>query len=91
MPKTVFLETHNLKNKATGLGTFNYELIKGLSQVEFEGLELTLNLADPASSVITNTHRFRGKIFSGSGGRMTFGIRSIKIRRLSRIARGNTC
>ena len=43
MTKTVFLETHNLKNKATGLGTFNYELIKGLSKLEFNSLDLTLN------------------------------------------------
>lgn len=47
MTKSVFLETHNLKNKATGLGTFNYELIKGLSQLEFDNLELTLNVKDP--------------------------------------------
>lgn len=47
MAKTVFLETHNLKNKATGLGTFNYELIKGLSQLEFNDLELTLNVKNP--------------------------------------------
>lgn len=47
MSKTVFLETHNLKNKATGLGTFNYELIKGLYQLEFNNLELTLNAKNP--------------------------------------------
>ncbi|MDZ4329084.1 MAG: glycosyltransferase family 1 protein, partial [Flavobacterium sp.] len=47
MSKTVFLETHNLKNKATGLGTFNYELIKGLYQLEFNDLELTLNAKNP--------------------------------------------
>lgn len=46
MAKSVFLETHNLKNKATGLGTFNYELIKGLSQLDFGDLELTLNVKD---------------------------------------------
>jgi glycosyltransferase involved in cell wall biosynthesis len=47
MTKTVFLETHNLKNKATGLGTFNYELIKGLSQLEFNNLDLLLNSKNP--------------------------------------------
>jgi glycosyltransferase involved in cell wall biosynthesis len=47
MSKTVFLETHNLKNKATGLGTFNYELIKGLYQLDFNDLELTLNAKNP--------------------------------------------
>ena len=49
MAQSVFLETHNLKNKASGLGTFNYELIKGLSQLEFGNLELTLNVKDTAS------------------------------------------
>lgn len=44
MTKTIFLETHNLANKATGLGTFNYELIKGLSHHEFNDLELTLEV-----------------------------------------------
>jgi glycosyltransferase involved in cell wall biosynthesis len=47
MIKTVFLETHNLKNKATGLGTFNYELIKGLFQLDFNNLELILNSKNP--------------------------------------------
>lgn len=47
MAKKVFLETHNLKNRAGGLGTFNYELIKGLSQLDLGDLELTLNVQDP--------------------------------------------
>jgi glycosyltransferase involved in cell wall biosynthesis len=47
MKKTVFLETHNIKNRATGLGTFNYELIKGLSQLELNNLELTLSAKNP--------------------------------------------
>ncbi len=44
MTKSIFVETHNLKNKTTGLGTFNYELIKGFSQLELGDLELTLNV-----------------------------------------------
>ncbi|MFE3870363.1 glycosyltransferase family 4 protein [Flavobacterium sp. ZS1P70] len=47
MSKSVFIESHNLKNKATGLGTFNYELIKGFSQLEFSSLELILNAKNP--------------------------------------------
>ena len=47
MPKKIFLETHNLKNRATGLGTFNYELIKGFSQIDLENFELTLNSKNP--------------------------------------------
>ena len=41
--KSIFLETHNLQNRATGLGTFNYELIKGLSYLDLKNYELTLN------------------------------------------------
>lgn len=44
--KTVFLETHNINNRAGGLGTFNYELIKGLSQLELDEMRLTLNASD---------------------------------------------
>ncbi len=47
--KSVFLETHNINNRATGLGTFNYELIKGFSQLEFDDLELTFNVKNPGS------------------------------------------
>ena len=47
MSKTVFLETHNLKNKSTGFGTFNYELIKGFSQIELDNLALCLNYSRP--------------------------------------------
>lgn len=49
MTKSVFLEMHNLKNKATGLGTFNYELLKGFSQLEFENPELIINAKDISS------------------------------------------
>lgn len=45
--KSIFLETHNLQNRASGLGTFNYELIKGLSILDFENYELTLNTPTP--------------------------------------------
>ena len=47
MNKSVFLETHNLKNRATGFGTFNYELIKGYSEIYLENLDLILNYASP--------------------------------------------
>ncbi|MCD0469104.1 glycosyltransferase family 1 protein [Flavobacterium sp. JAS] len=45
--KSVFLETHNINNRASGLGTFNYELIKGLASLDFNDLELTLNSSKP--------------------------------------------
>ncbi len=44
--KSVFLETHNINNRAGGLGTFNYELIKGLSELNFDEMKLTLNATD---------------------------------------------
>ncbi|MFB9079878.1 glycosyltransferase family 4 protein [Flavobacterium procerum] len=45
--KSIFLETHNINNRAAGLGTFNYELIKGLSALDFKNYELTLNTSHP--------------------------------------------
>lgn len=44
----IFLETHNIKNRATGLGTFNYELIKGFSKIDLQGFDLILNSKNPA-------------------------------------------
>jgi glycosyltransferase involved in cell wall biosynthesis len=48
MNKTIFLETHNIKNRATGLGTFNYELIKGFSKIDLEGFDLIFNSKKPS-------------------------------------------
>ncbi|WP_413533476.1 glycosyltransferase family 4 protein [Empedobacter brevis] len=36
MTKKILLESHNLKNQATGFGVFNYQLIKALSKLSFE-------------------------------------------------------
>lgn len=47
MEKLIFVETHNLKNRAGGLGTFNYELIKALSLLDLGELKLTLNSSNP--------------------------------------------
>lgn len=44
---TVFLESHNINNKAGGLGTFNYQLIKALSNLDLATLEITLNAKHP--------------------------------------------
>lgn len=43
----VFLESHNINNKAGGLGTFNYQLIKALSKLETQNLDITLNAKHP--------------------------------------------
>lgn len=47
--KSVFLESHNLKNRAGGLGTFNYELIKAIAALPHPELDIYLNLKDPES------------------------------------------
>ncbi len=44
--KSVFLETHNINNRAGGLGTFNYELIKGFNELNFDEMRLALNASD---------------------------------------------
>lgn len=61
--KTVFLESHNINNKAGGLGTFNYELIKGLSKLDISHLSITLNSKDTKTlkdefNNIFNYHRY---------------------------------
>ncbi|AWH86797.1 glycosyltransferase family 1 protein [Flavobacterium album] len=45
--RSVFLESHNMKNRAGGLGTFNYELIKAIAKKPLTDLEICLNLKDP--------------------------------------------
>lgn len=45
--KTIFLESHNVNNRAGGLGTFNYELIKGLANNNFPEFEIYLNAKKP--------------------------------------------
>ncbi|SMC49896.1 glycosyltransferase family 4 protein [Moheibacter sediminis] len=44
--RRIFLESHNLKNKNAGLGKFNYELIKAISQLTIDDLEIHLNVKD---------------------------------------------
>lgn len=46
--KSIFLESHNLKNKFSGFGQFNYHLIKALSKQDLRGLQITLNVKKPA-------------------------------------------
>lgn len=46
--KKVFLESHNLKNKYSGFGQFNYHLIKALSQLDTSDFRMVLNTKKPA-------------------------------------------
>ena len=41
--KKIFLESHNLKNKFSGFGQFNYHLIKALAKVPSEDFKITLH------------------------------------------------
>ena len=43
----IFLESHNINNKAGGLGTFNYQLIKALSKLDLKSIAITLNAKHP--------------------------------------------
>ena len=47
--KEIFLESHNLKNKFSGFGQFNYHLIKGLAKQDLTGVNITLHAKDLAS------------------------------------------
>lgn len=42
----VFLESHNITNRAGGLGSFNYHLIKAIAKQNLKQLDITLNLKD---------------------------------------------
>lgn len=46
MANKIFLESHNLNNLASGLGTFNYELIKAISNQNISDLNITLNIGN---------------------------------------------
>jgi len=43
----IFLESHNIKNKAGGLGTFNFQLINAMRKLDLKGLDITLNAQYP--------------------------------------------
>jgi glycosyltransferase involved in cell wall biosynthesis len=62
--KQVFLESHNLKNKFSGFGQFNYHLIKALAQQYLDGLELTINAKHPGVwkeefGAVFNYHKYK--------------------------------
>jgi len=42
----ILLESHNLNNLTSGLGTFNYELIKAISEQEIDDLNIYLNIGN---------------------------------------------
>jgi glycosyltransferase involved in cell wall biosynthesis len=43
----IFLESHNINNKAGGLGTFNYQVIKAISKLDISNKTITLNAKYP--------------------------------------------
>ena len=59
--KTIILESHNINNRAGGLGTFNYELIKGIKNNNTEGLDIFLIAKKPEELQRTfgNTFNYR--------------------------------
>ena len=48
MNKQVFIEAHNLKNPYGGLGQFNLNLLDAMSKEDLSGLDIILNVKDPA-------------------------------------------
>lgn len=63
--KTVFLESHNINNRAGGLGTFNFELVKAMAAVDTSGLELHLNAKHPEELKELYGSRFKYHKYSG--------------------------
>ncbi len=46
----ILLESHNLNNLATGLGTFNFDLIKAISNQDINDLDISLNVGNISKS-----------------------------------------
>mgnify|MGYP006173674977 CR=1 FL=1 len=65
MKKRVFLETHNIKNRTTGFGVFNYSLIKGLSDLETTDLEITISAKDTEALAKEFKQKFKYKKIFG--------------------------
>lgn len=65
MKKTVFLETHNIKNPTTGFGVFNYGLIKGLSTLKTDNIELTISAKNPSVLKKEFSNKFKYKKIFG--------------------------
>lgn len=47
--KSIFLESHNIKNRKFGLGQFNYGLIQALAAIEHPEIRITLHAPDVAA------------------------------------------
>lgn len=74
--KTVFLESHNVKNLASGFGIFNYELIKGFAKLDTSDLELTLNLKHPSQFKKEFGGKFKYKQYLGFQRHRIFRVRN---------------
>lgn len=73
--KSVFLESHNMKNRAGGLGTFNYELIKAIAEKPLTDLEIYLNLKNPQQAQEEFKDIFKYKKYSSLQRHAIFRIR----------------
>ena len=75
MKKTVFLETHNIKNPTTGFGVFNYCLIKGISNLDTSNLEITVSAKDTQKLEKEFKRKFKYKKIFGFNRYKAFRIR----------------
>ena len=73
--KNVFLETHNIKNPATGFGTFNHGLVTGLSHHNFGDLTLTLCAENPGKVAQEFKDKFKYKKLIGLNRYKMFRVR----------------
>jgi len=73
--KSVFLESHNMKNRAGGLGTFNYELIKAIAGKPLTDLDIYLNLKKPEQAQKEFNDIFKYKKYSSLQRHAFFRIR----------------
>lgn len=74
--KTIFLESHHIKNLTFGLGQFNFHLIKGLLEAENNDFEFVLHVQDAETLKKKLGHSFRHKKYYSLRRYPTFRIRS---------------
>lgn len=73
--RKVFLESHNLKNLASGFGIFNYELIKAIAKQSPKDIEITLNVKHPSKMKNEFGNLFNYKQYTGLQRNSLFRVR----------------
>lgn len=74
--KKVFLESHNIKNKFSGFGQFNYHFIKALANNPFKGIKFTLHAKNIKELKAEFGSKFKYKKYSSLSRHTPFRIKA---------------